>query len=266
MASMELVWQDEFNVDGKPDPANWTFEHGFARNQELQWYQPDNATCVGGALVITGKRERVKNERYVTGSPDWRLNREYANYTSASLQTRGLHQWQFGRFEIRARIDTVKGAWPAIWTLGVNGRWPANGEIDIMEFYRIKSVPTILGNIAWGSATAQSGTWDDAKIPLTHFMANDGEWAKKFHTWRMDWTKDSITLLLDDEVINTTALNQTINPDGSNPFLKPHYLLLNLALGGNGDDPTQTKFPVKYEVDYVRVYQLNNQQPSTASH
>jgi len=73
-------------------------------------------------LVIEGRREQIKNTRYNADSSDWQLNREYANYTSASLQTKGLKQWQFGRFEIRARIDTAQGSWPAIWTLGVNGR------------------------------------------------------------------------------------------------------------------------------------------------
>jgi beta-glucanase (GH16 family) len=71
----------------------------------------------------------------------------------------------------------------------------------------------------------------------------------------MDWTKDSISLYLDDELLNTTAVtNTTLNPDGSNPFLQPQYILLNLALGGNGGDPTHSRFPIRYEVDYVRHY------------
>lgn len=253
----ELVWHDEFNTDGKPDPANWIYENGFARNQELHWYQPENATCVNGLLVITAKREQVKNPGYTAGSTDWRKSREYAGYTSASIQTRGLRQWQYGRFEIRARIDTTKGAWPAIWTLGVKGRWPTNGEVDILEFYRVQGVPTILANIAWGTDKPNIAKWDDARVPLTNFTSKDPDWVKKFHVWRMDWSKDSVSLLLDDMIINTTALDQCINADGSNPLMQPHFLLLNLAIGGNGDDPTFSAFPIKYEVDYVRVYQKN---------
>ncbi len=73
----------------------------------------------------------------------------------------------------------------------------------------------------------------------------------------MDWTPEFIKLYLDDELLNTTMLSETINSDGSNPFTKPQYLLLNLAIGGNGGDPARAKYPIKYEVDYVRVYQLN---------
>jgi beta-glucanase (GH16 family) len=252
---MSLVWNDEFNSTGKPDTANWIYEKGFVRNQELQWYQQENASCANGLLIIEGKREKLKNPNYTAGSTNWKTNREFAEYTSASIQTRGLRQFQFGRFEIRARIDTACGSWPAIWTLGISKGWPSNGEIDIMEFYRIKGVPTILANFAWGTSQRNVGKWDDLKKPLADFTANDSEWSKKFHIWRMDWNKDSISLFLDDQLLNSTLLSQTVNPDGFNPFLQPHYILLNLALGGNGGDPSKSKFPIRFEVDYVRVYQ-----------
>ena len=104
-----------------------------------------------GYLLIEGKKEKLKNPNYTSGSTNWKTSREFAEYTSASIQTRGLRQFQFGRFEIRARIDTACGSWPAIWTLGISKAWPSNGEIDIMEFYRIKGIPTILANFAWGT-------------------------------------------------------------------------------------------------------------------
>ena len=252
---MTLVWNDEFNNNGKPDSATWIYEKGFVRNQELQWYQKENANCANGLLIIEGKREQVKNPNHVAGSTNWKTNREFAEYTSSSIQTRGLRQWQFGRFEIRARIDTACGSWPAIWTLGVSGGWPSGGEIDIMEFYRIKGVPTVLANFAWGTSQRGVAKWHDLKKPLSDFTAIDPDWTKKFHIWRMDWNKDSINLFLDDQLLNTTLLNATINPDGFNPFLQPHYLILNLALGTNGGDPSKTMFPLKFEVDYVRVYQ-----------
>jgi len=133
---LKLVWSDEFNKDGRPDPNNWTYERGFVRNQELQWYQPENARCENGMLIIEGRRQRKENPRYRADGRDWRQNREYAEYTSASLTTRRLHSWKFGRFEMRGRIDTRAGLWPAFWTLGIEGSWPSNGEIDIMEYYR----------------------------------------------------------------------------------------------------------------------------------
>lgn len=252
---MKLVWNDEFNNEGKPDPESWRFEKGFVRNQELQWYQEQNASCKGGVLLIEAKREKVPNHAYSPDASDWRRSREYAEYTSASIQTKGFHQWQFGRFMIRARIDTACGAWPAIWTLGISGGWPSGGEIDIMEFYRVNNVPTILANFAWGTDQRWVAKWDDHKMPLTEISGIDSEWANKFHIWRMDWDKDSLKLFLDDRLMNSVSLAETVNPDGFNPFLQPHYLLLNLAIGGNGGDPSKSRSPIKYEVDWVRIYQ-----------
>lgn len=255
---MTLTWSDEFNADGKPNSLNWKYEKGFVRNEELQWYQSDNVNCKGGLLVIDGKREQVVNPNYLQGSTDWKKNRQYADYTSGSIISQGLQQFQFGRFEIRARIDTTLGSWPAIWTKGITGKWPFCGEIDIMEFYRSKELPTILANVAWGSATYSSGTWDTRKVALSYFTAKDPDWCNKFHIWRMDWSADSINLYIDDELLNYTLVKNTKNPDGydpQQPHLQKHYLLLNLAIGSNGGNPSKSVFPIKYEVDYVRVYQ-----------
>ena len=252
---MKLVWAEEFSNKGKPDPKNWTFEKGFVRNEELQWYQESNAKCKKGVLVIEGKREQIPNTNYRKDSKGWKTNREFAEYSSASINTRGLHEWLYGRFEIRARIDTTMGSWPAIWTLGTSQPWPSNGEIDIMEFYRVGGLSTILANVAWGTEKRNVAKWHTERIPFSKFLAKDPKWRKKFHVWRMDWTPEFIKLYLDNELLNTTLLSETVNPDGSNPFTKPQYLLLNLAIGGNGGDPAKAKYPIKYEVDYVRVYQ-----------
>jgi len=115
-----LVWHDEFNNEDGPDKNSWQFEHGFVRNEELQWYKEDNATCENGVLLIKGIRDTILNDQFDSSSKDWRKNRQYADYSSASINTAKSHAWLFGRFEIRARIDTAKGSWPAIWTLGLN--------------------------------------------------------------------------------------------------------------------------------------------------
>jgi beta-glucanase (GH16 family) len=250
----KLVWSDEFNADGPPDPKNWTFERGFVRNEELQLYQPENARCESGLLVIEARRERVDNPRFREGARGWQQSRQFAQYTSACLLTRGLHEWRYGRFEMRGRIDTRPGLWPAWWTLGRARGWPGGGEIDIMEYYN----GDLLANVAWlGSGTGRQRTkWDDFKKPVRTFP--DADWPKKFHTWRMDWTPESIKLFVDDELLNETDLKQTINGDteAANPFHEPQYMLLNLAIGGTrGGDPTNTEFPARLEVDYVRVYQ-----------
>jgi beta-glucanase (GH16 family) len=253
--NMNLVWNEEFNEDGKPHPSSWRYEIGFVRNRELQWYQPDNANCTGGLLIIEGKREKIKNPFYIPGSADWKKAREFTEYTSSSIQTRGLHHWQFGRFEIRARIDTACGSWPAIWTLGISGGWPSGGEIDIMEFYRINGIPTILANFAWDTKKIFEAKWDDLKKPLSDFTANDPDWVSKFHVWRMDWDSLSIRIFLDNQMLNYVSISETVNPDGFNPFLQPHYLLLNLAIGANGGDPSKSPSPIKFEIDWIRVYQ-----------
>ena len=256
LGDYKLVWNEEFNINGKPDSTVWNYENGLQRNHELQWYQKENTSCKGGALCIEGRREMFANPRYEKESNDWKKNRDIINYTSSSINTEGTHSWLYGRFEIRARIPAVKGSWPAIWTLGVDQPWPSKGEIDMMEFYQINGTPSILANAAWGTGRQYVAKWDGSNLALTHFTDKDKHWADKFHIWRMDWDKDYIRLYLDDELLNEIDLSKTINPDGFNPFHQAHYILLNLALGGdNGGDPSQTAFPIVYQIDYVRVYQ-----------
>jgi beta-glucanase (GH16 family) len=248
----KLVWSDEFDTDGQPNSANWGYEWGFVRNEELQWYQPENARCENGMLIIEAKRERKANPNYSQGSSNWKENRQYAEYTSSSLLTRGLHSWMFGRLEMRARIDTRPGLWPAFWTLGVSGDWPHCGEVNIMEYYR----GMVLANIAWGAEQKWQAVWDDFRLPIAGL--NDPDWSDRFHVWRMDWDKESIRLYLDDTLLNFADLSTTINRDaeGKNPFLQPHYIIVNLAIGGTaGGDPSGTVFPARYEIDYIRVYQ-----------
>jgi beta-glucanase (GH16 family) len=249
-AEWRLVWADEFAIDGPPDPRNWTFEQGFVRNEELQWYQPQNAAVRDGHLVIEARRERVANPRHVKEGRRWSERRPYAEYTSASLMTRGLQAWQYGRFEMRGRIDTRPGLWPAFWTLGVDGEWPDGGEIDIMEYYR----GVLLANVAWGSAKRWVATWDAVRTQVADFGPG---WTDAFHVWRMDWDEREIRLSVDDRVLNVTSLSDTVNTrTTAHPFRQPHYLLLSLAIGGtNGGDPSATAFPARLEVDYVRVYE-----------
>jgi beta-glucanase (GH16 family) len=267
-----LVWHDEFNQDGPLSAEDWSHENGFVRNQEAQWYQPENAVCKDGYLVIEARRETKPNPRYVAaagatapatataaarrgerggrGGVGW-PNLPTIAVTSASVNTRGKHEWTYGRLEIRARIDTRLGSWPAFWTLGVTGGWPANGEVDIMEYYR----GTMLANVAWGGASG--AMWNTGRTALDKLPA---DFAEKFHTWRMDWDAAAIKLYRDEELVNQQDLSQTVNVGrqaGVNPFVnRPVYLLLNQAIGGTqGGDYAGTEFPVRFYVDYVRVWQ-----------
>lgn len=256
----KLVWSEEFNSDGPYNREVWEAEQGFVRNHEAQWYQEDNARQENGCLVIEAKKERRNNPTYkIEGRRDWRSEREFIEYTSSSLTTRRSFSFLYGRLEVRAKIPTGGGAWPAIWLLGKDMPWPSCGEIDVMEYYRIKGVPHILANAAWGNNQQYSAVWDSKAIPFSHFTEKDLQWAEKFHIWRMDWNAESIRIYLDDELLNEIPLSQTVN--GSigqhlNPFMRPQYLLLNLALGGdNGGQIDDGAMPMRYEIDYVRVYQ-----------
>jgi beta-glucanase (GH16 family) len=249
-AGYVLAWSDEFDVDGAPNPKNWNFETGFVRNQELQWYQAKNASVAGGLLVIEARREQMTNPNYSASGADWKMQRQYAQYTSSSMTTSGLHTFLYGRFEMRARINTDKGMWPAFWTVGASGEWPSGGEIDIMEYYN----GNILANVAWGTSTRWVGQWDAVAKAVSSF--GDAQWSSKFHVWRMDWDDQNIVLTVDDYQMNTTSLATAVNPDGTSPFKKNQYIIVNLAIGGvNGGDPSATTFPARYEIDYVRVFQ-----------
>lgn len=245
---MKLVFADEFERNGPPDPAKWTHEIGFIRNQEPQWYQKENVWCENGLLVIEGRRERKLVPERDLGSADWRKNRLFASFTSGSIKTKGLHSWTFGRFEGRMKIEPLKGLWPAFWTVGDFGRWPSNGEIDIMEFYQ----DHLHANTAYGEGSA---IWDSVRKPMSHFTAKDPRWAEKFHIWRMDWDERSIRLYIDGELLNETDITNTRNPDGRNPFHGPHHIILNLAVGATGGDPSGLVFPRRFLVDWVRVWQ-----------
>lgn len=265
LEGMTLIWHDEFNGIGEPNAEMWRFETGFVRNEEDQWYQSDNALMNNGALVITAKRERKANPNYQLDSKDWKRNREYAQYTSSCMVATDSYAFKYGTVIVRAKIPTMQGAWPAIWSVGNRWEWPLNGEIDIMEFYKGK----IHANVCWGGDSRWNGTWDSANKDLNYFVQKDSSWREKYHEWRMDWTPEFIRLYLDGELLNETDLSLTFNKGDNgagegayqNPYSNSHadfgqLMMLNLAIGGiNGRPIDDLAFPMKYEIDYIRVYQ-----------
>lgn len=266
----KLVFHDEFNVDGKPDPNYWSFEHGYVRNHEDQYYQEDNAFCKDGKLIIEGRKESVKNEAYKKGSTDWKTCNEYTTYTSSSMISKGqtsgeyVSAWMYGRFEIKAKIPCYMGCWPAIWTLGTEYDWPSNGEVDLMEYYPSGSTELLHANVAWGSTTHWVAQWASKTKKIQDLEVNDPNWKDEFHVWRMDWDSTYIKLYVDNILLNSVNLDRTINPrtgwfkyDNINPYRDHYqYILLNLALGGdNGGSLSNTPFPCQYQIDYVRIYQ-----------
>jgi beta-glucanase (GH16 family) len=251
MPNWRLVFSDEFNKDGVLDSSKWNYENGFVRNREAQWYQKENAICENGNLVITGKKDNKPNPNYTIGSKNWKTNRPFIEYTSASVVMQKMHSFKFGILEVRAKLDAQAGLWPAIWTLGITGEWPSNGEVDIMEYYDNR----ILANFAHADTAIFKAIWDGASKKIDSLGGTD--WTNRFHIWTFEWDDKKMSILLDGILLNEIDLNTTFNKsDGENPFRQPHYLLLNLAMGGNkGGSLDQTQLPSKYYIDYVRLYQ-----------
>jgi len=255
--SWKLVWSDEFDKPGLPDPAKWEYETGFIRNNEQQFYtreRTENARIENGMLVIETRKERFKNpafdpEQKDTGRP--RRGREYAEYTSASLTTRGKASWTYGRVEVRAKLPAGRGVWPAIWMLGSDIKqtgWPACGEIDIMELVGFEPgiVHATIHTRKYNHVTSK-GKGSQITIP---------DASEAFHIYALEWDKDRLDLFVDGHKYYTYP-NEGTGHD-SWPFDKDQYLILNLAIGGgwggaHGID--DTIFPQRYYIDYVRVYQ-----------
>jgi len=248
-AGYHLVWSDEFSKDpdGLPDPTKWGYEEGFIRNHESQYYTKErleNARVEKGQLIIEGRKEEYHSAG-MTAMPGF-----LAHYTSAALETIGKASWLYGRIEVRAKLPAGQGVWPAIWTLGVNEKdkavgWPKCGEIDIMELVG-KEPGIIHGTIHYfvdGKHASQG-----KPLPVAHPEAD-------FHVYAAEWTPERIDLFVDDQKYLSFDVRKADN-DGQNPFHKPHYLILNLALGGDWGGPIDDSiFPQRMVVDYVRVYQ-----------
>lgn len=253
-----LEWADEFDNDGAPDSDKWSFEEGFVRNEEIQWYQRENAYCKDGCLVVEAKVEKKPNPNYVEGSSNWRTSRKNIEYTSASLTTEGKKEFLYGAFEFRARIPVEKAAWPAIWTTGTSMPWPYNGEMDMMEFYRREEGATLFANFFWVGSSEKVILDNTSHTLLTHFTAKDAHWADEFHVWRVEWDKQTITISVDGEVLNTGKMKDMINGGdykGKNPFMHPHRLRINLALRNKDYDKVNPLLlPYRMEIDYIRYY------------
>ena len=231
-----LVWSDEFDGPALPDPKKWTYEEGKVRNNEAQYYtkaRSENCRTERGMLVIEGRKEPFTGPR---GRGD---------YTSASIETKGLGSWQYGRLEMRAKLPQGLGVWPAFWTLGVKGGWPACGEIDIMEF--VGHDPNkVHGTLHWRAAGKHASKGGNLTVSKP--------W-EDFHVYAVEWSADRIDFFYDDTKFNSIAIAQA-DDNGSNAFRQPHYLKLNLALGGEwGGKIDDAVLPQKFIVDYVRVYQ-----------
>ena len=246
-SSWKLVWSDEFNYTGLPDASKWGYDvggHGWG-NKELQNYterRKENARVENGVLIVEARRDGGETQPY----------------TSARLVSKGKGDWTYGRFEIRAKLPSGRGTWPAIWMLPTQrsygtGYWPDNGEIDIME--HVGYDPDVVHASAHTKAYHHSiNTQKTGKTKVESARS-------KFNVYAVEWTPEEIRWFINNQQFFKFGNERLSNPAADHkqwPFDKPFHLLLNLAVGGNwggAQGVDDSIWPQRMEVDYVRVYQ-----------
>ncbi len=246
---LKLVWNDEFNGEGLPDPSKWSYEVGYVRNNEAQYYTDarlENVCQKDGNLVITTLKEKysLKDKPNTKG-------RAEADYTSGAIETLGKASWLYGRVEVRAKLPKGKGIWPAIWMMGDNiGKvgWPKCGEIDIMEY--VGHTPKRSHATIHMQNKARKG--NVSKGNNLYFENLEEE----FHVFALEWTEEQLTLLVDERVALEFKRAEEEPKTPEWPFDKPCYIILNTALGGSwGGEIAEGTCPAEFLIDYVRVYQ-----------
>lgn len=237
----DLVWQDEFDSPTVSD--DWIFEIGDGcpdlcgwGNDELQYYKDENTSINNGFLVITAKRESIQGRQF----------------TSSRLISKGKQSFTYGRIDIRAVMPKGQGMWPALWMLGENideVGWPRCGEIDIMEMVggtQNNNDGTVHGTVHWDNAGNYANFGGSTELEF-------GTLADEPHVYSIIWDEREIVWLLDDVEYHVID----ITPAGLEEFHKPHFFILNVAVGGRwpGNPNANTPFPQDMRVDYIRVFQ-----------
>jgi beta-glucanase (GH16 family) len=237
-----LVFAEEFDVDGAPDPNVWAFDIGTGQNgwgnNELQFYtsRPENVIVQNGYLIITARKEQFQG----------------SGYTSARLKTQNLFSQKYGRFEARMKLPLGRGMWPAFWMLGSNFEqvgWPQCGEIDIMEY--LGNRPTeVFGTLHGPGFAGAESIGKKYTLPTGRFDTD-------FHVFGIEWTENHVNWYVDNVLYSQLTRKDIEDEGGQWVFDNDFFMLLNLAVGGNlpGNPNEDTLFPQRMIVDYVRVYQ-----------
>lgn len=237
----QLVWADEFDYNGLPNPDKWNYDtlgnsYGWGNN-EAQWYtvaNPNNVEVKNGILSIIARRENYRNKKY----------------TSTRLTTKHKGDWKYGRIDVKAKMPSGNGTWPAIWMLPtdeVYGEWPNSGEIDIME--HVGSNPDVVLSTSHTKAFNHIiGNQETKNYQLPSATT-------AFHVYTLEWDEQEWRSYVDGNLYFTY---KQVNSDSAAwPYDQRFYLILNMAIGGGlggtkGID--DSLFPHRFEVDYVRVY------------
>ena len=243
-----LVWHDEFDYDGKLDQDKWHHQiippnNGSWWNNEVQHYTNNikNSFVSDGTMKIVAIKE------------NYTVDNSTKNYTSARLNSK--FGFKYGRVDVRAKLPSTRGTWPAIWTLGTNINevgnyfgdsegsigWPKCGEIDIME-QNGWNKNELIGHFHYANPQGQYTNYGN----VTSISNTSGQ----YHIYSLEWTDKIIRILVDNKEF------VSLNNDGNVPYDNRHYLLLNIAIGGNlGGDIDPSFSQDRMEVDYVRVFQ-----------
>ncbi|MEU8644400.1 discoidin domain-containing protein [Streptomyces sp. NPDC048674] len=250
-----LVWSDEFDgaAGNKPDASKWRADPGTGQNGELEYYTDQRNAAMDGSghLVMEARKEATAGSSCPS---DPLSGSTTCQYTSARMNTGASFQFTYGRVEARIKVPKGNGLWPAFWMMGADfltGRpWPYNGEVDIMEILG-KDVKTAYSTVHAPAYNGGGGIGSPYKLPQSADFSAD------FHTWAADWNSKGITFSLDGQTVFTLDKEQVEQTRGPWIFDHPHYMILNLAVGGDWPGPTDatTPFPARMLVDYVRVYQ-----------
>ncbi|MEN3323679.1 glycoside hydrolase family 16 protein [Mariniflexile soesokkakense] len=234
----QLIWSDEFNTDGAPDTSKWGYDIGNGvngwGNGEKQYYtnRSDNVRVENGVLKIIAKKE----------------NYQGFEYTSTRLLTKGKFDFTYGRVDVRAKLPSGSGTWPAIWMLGANidsVGWPACGEIDIMEHWGHNATKV-------SSAThtpSCSGGCANTSVGETTIT----DYATAFHIYSLEWTENELNFIIDGNIKYT--YKPTVKNSSTWPYFAPQFLIINVAMGGSwfSIDPNFKESVM--EIDYIKVYQ-----------
>ncbi len=272
--SWQLVWSDEFSGDGLPVSNKWGQEHGMIRNGEDQFYLSNRLDACeqrNGHLILHAQKQNVYDQSGSTTPPNAPLSNTtrddktlatgtrksstnvtpIANYTSCSVFSK--QAWTYGRFEIRAKLPSGQGIWPALWLRnnvpGQTPPTPAYLEIDIMEYIGDRERNKHFSTLHWGP-NYQPPMQFDSRTFVDPNMEND------FHLYVLEWTHDYIKIWVDGRLVTNFDVNAINTGHNLQYFRMPMFLRMNFALGGNWAGPVgPDTLPETFEVDYVRVYQ-----------
>lgn len=230
--SMTLLWADEFDKDGAPDPTKWGYDIGTGSNgwgnAELQFYtnRSQNVIVQNGVLKINALRENFSGSAF----------------TSTRLLSKGKFEFKFGRVEFRAKVPAGVGTWPAVWMLGADISsvgWPACGEVDMLE-HRGSDLNRIVAALHYPGRSGSNPNSNTTMVPTA---------STAFHVYRFDWTATSLQFYVDGNLFHSVVNTNTM------PYNKDFFLLINMAMGGNFGGAVDPAFnSATFEVDYIRVY------------